>query len=307
MQRPAAQPALVWAALLTVYVLWGSTYLAIRVSVMTMPPLLMAGARFTIAGLILLLWRLPIALRDGQAPTADHWRRAFVIGAALLLGGNGGVAFAETTVPSGLTALIVSTVPLWMMAVDAIFYKRKPSRLALVGLATGFGGVALLVGPTGGGAVSIVGAVVLVLASLSWAAGSIYSRTAKLPEDSLLSTGMEMLCGGLCLVVAGLAARENAGFHLASVSEASWIGFWWLVFFGGIVGFAAYLWVIRNAPTSLVSTYAYVNPIVAVALGWAILHEQVTTGTLVAGAVIIASVALIVSSVARQRAEESTA
>ena len=305
-RRPAAQPALVWAALLTVYVLWGSTYLAIRVAVMTMPPLLMAGARFTTAGLILLLWRLPIAFRDGQAPTADHWRRTLVIGAALLLGGNGGVALAETTVPSGLTALIVSTVPLWMMAIDAIFYKRKPTRLALVGLATGFGGVALLVGPTGG-AVSIVGAVVLVLASLSWAAGSIYSRTAKLPEDSLLSTGMEMLCGGLCLFIAGLAARENSGFHLASVSEASWLAFWWLVFFGGIVGFAAYLWVIRNAPTSLVSTYAYVNPIVAVALGWAILHEQVTTGTLVAGAVIIASVALIVSSVARQRSEESTA
>jgi drug/metabolite transporter (DMT)-like permease len=299
-QRPAAQPALVWAALLTVYVLWGSTYLAIRVAVMTMPPLLMAGARFTIAGLILLAWRLPIALRDGRAPTLDHWRRALVIGAALLLGGNGGVALAETTVPSGLTALIVSTVPLWMMAIDAIFFKRRPSSAALVGLATGFGGVALLVGPTGGGAVSIVGAVVLVLASLSWAAGSIYSRTAKLPEDSLLTTGMEMLCGGMCLVLAGLAAREDAGFHLGAVSEASWIAFLWLVFFGGIVGFAAYLWVIRNAPTSLVSTYAYVNPIVAVALGWAILHEQITTGTLVAGGIIIASVALIVSSVARR-------
>lgn len=296
-----------WAALLTVYVLWGSTYLAIRVAVMTMPPLLMAGARFTLAGLILLLWRLPAALRDGQAPTLDHWRRALVIGAALLLGGNGGVAFAETTVPSGLTALIVSTVPLWMMAIDAIFYKRKPPSVALVGLATGFGGVALLVGPTGGGALSIVGAVVLVLASLSWAAGSIYSRTARLPADSLLSTGMEMLCGGLCLVLAGLAARENVGFHVAAVSETSWIGFWWLVFFGGIIGFAAYLWVIRNAPTSLVSTYAYVNPIVAVALGWAILHEQITSGTLVAGGIIIASVALIVSSVARQRVEDHPA
>jgi len=173
-------------------------------------------------------------------------------------------------------------------------------------LATGFGGVALLAGPTGG-AVPIAGAVVLVLASLSWAAGSIYSRTAKLPEDSLLSTGMEMACGGMSLLLAGFVARENVGFRLGAVSEASWIGFVFLVFFGGIVGFAAYLWVIRNAPTSLVSTYAYVNPIVAVALGWAILHEQITTGTLVAGGIIIASVALIVSSVARQGAEESPA
>jgi len=306
-QPSAAQPALVWAALLTVYVLWGSTYLAIRVAVATMPPLLMAGSRFALAGLILLAWRLPIALRAGKSPTLDQWRRALVIGAALLLGGNGAVAFAETTVPSGLTALIVSTVPLWMTAIDALFYKRAPSRAALVGLATGFGGVALLIGRPGGDWVSIVGATVLVLGSLSWAAGSIYSRTAKLPDDSLLSTGMEMFAGGVCLLIASLAARENVGFHLASVSQASWIGFWWLVFFGGIVGFAAYLWVIRNAPTSLVSTYAYVNPVVAVALGWAILHEQITVGTLVAGGIIIASVALIVSSVARQRVEADAA
>jgi len=295
-QRPAAQPALVWAALLTVYVLWGSTYLAIRVAVTTMPPLLMAGARFTIAGLLLLAWRLPIALRAGKAPSVVQWRRALVIGAALLLGGNGGVAFAETTVPSGLTALIVSTVPLWMTAIDAVFYKRMPSRAALVGLVTGFGGVALLIGAPGGGSVSVAGAVVLVLASLSWAAGSIYSRSAKLPEDSFLATGMQMVAGGACLLIVGTAFREIPRLDIGAVSYNSWIAFGWLVFFGGIVGFSAYLWAIRNASTALVATYAYVNPVVAVALGWAILSEPITFRTLLAGAVIVASVALIVSA-----------
>ena len=301
--RPAAQPTLVWAALLTVYVLWGSTYLGIRVAVMTMPPLLMAGARFAIAGLILLAWRLPIALRDRRIPSVAEWRRTLVIGAALLLGGNGGVAFAEQTVPSGLTALVVSTVPLWMTAIDAIFFRRAPSKGVLVGLAAGFAGVALLAGPPGSGSVPVAGAIILVLASLSWAAGSLYSRAARLPEDSLLTTGMEMACGGSCLLVAGALSGELARVDIATISQASWIGFWWLVFFGGIVGFAAYLWVIRKAPTSLVSTYAYVNPVVAVALGWAFLGEPITLRTLLAGGVIIASVALIVSAGSRARTD----
>lgn len=301
--RPAAQPTLVWAALLTVYVLWGSTYLGIRVAVSTMPPLLMAGARFLIAGLILLAWRLPIAIRNRRVPSIAEWRRTLVIGAALLLGGNGGVAFAEQTVPSGLTALVVSTVPLWMTAIDALFFRRAPSKGALIGLAAGFAGVALLAGPPGTGSVSVIGAIVLILASLSWAAGSLYSRAARLPLDSLLATGMEMFCGGGCLLVAGALSGEFAHLDIAAISQASWIGFWWLVFFGGIVGFAAYLWVIRNAPTSLVATYAYVNPVVAVALGWAILGEPVTPRTLLAGGVIIASVALIVSAGARVRTD----
>lgn len=285
-----------WAALLTVYVLWGSTYLAIRVAVTTMPPLLMAGARFAIAGILLLAWRLPTAIRTGRLPSLDQWRRTLVIGAALLLGGNGAVAYAEQTEPSGVTALVVSTVPLWMTAIDAVFFKRMPSRLALVGLATGFAGIVLLVGKPGEGSISIAGAIVLVLGSLSWAAGSLYSRAAKLPDDSFLATGMEMLGGGVCLLIASTASREYARFNIGTVSHNSWIAFWWLVFFGGIVGFSAYLWVIRNASTALVSTYAYVNPVVAVALGWAILGEQVTFQTFLAGGVILASVALIVSA-----------
>ena len=291
-----------WAALVTVYVLWGSTYLGIRVAVATIPPFLMAGARFMIAGLLLCAWRLPIAIRAGTPPTLGEWRRALVIGAALLLGGNGLVAFAETSVPSGIAALIVSVVPLWMALIDRIFYGRRISLPVFAGLAVGFGGVALLVWSPGHGAGSAVGSVALVVGSLSWAAGSLYSRTAKLPGDLLLATGMEMLTGGVCLVVLGAALGEFAGLRLDAIAPASWIAFGWLILFGGIVGFVAYLWVIRNAPTSLVSTYAYVNPVVAVVLGWAVLHEQLTPRIALAAAVIICAVAWIVSASARERA-----
>jgi drug/metabolite transporter (DMT)-like permease len=294
------QPALVWAALITVYVLWGSTYLGIRVAVQTMPPFLMAGVRFLIAGALLCAWRFPAAARAGKLPTRDEWRRTLVIGAALLLGGNGAVAYAETSVPSGLTALMVSVVPLWMALIDRIFYGRRLPAPVLAGLFAGFAGVALLVGPPGRGSISLVGALVLTVGSLSWAAGSLYSRGARLPEDSLLATGMEMLTGGACLTLAGIAAGETAHVQLAAISSNSWIAFVYLIFFGGIAGFSAYLWVIRNAPTSLVSTYAYVNPVVAVFLGWAILHETLTLRTLAAAAVIVCSVAWIVSANSRK-------
>lgn len=291
-----AQPALVWVALITVYVLWGSTYFAIRIAVQTMPPFLMAGTRFLIAGLLLCAWRLPLAARAGALPTLAQWRRTLVIGAALLLGGNGGVALAETTVPSGLTALVVSVVPLWMVLIDRFFYRRKIRASTLAGLLVGFAGVALLVGSPAHGPIAPAGAIILGVASLSWAAGSLYSRGAELPEDSLLATGMEMLAGGVCLTLAAAITGEIGHVAIASVSLSSWLAFWYLVFLGGIVGFSAYLWVIRNAPTSLVSTYAYVNPLVAVLLGWTILHEEVSLRTAVAGAIIICSVAWIVSA-----------
>lgn len=288
---------LVWVALFTVYILWGSTYLGIRVAVSTMPPLLMGGVRFLIAGLLLCAWRLPAAIRAGALPTPAAWRRALVIGALLLVGGNGAVAVAETTVPSSLTALIVSSVPLFMALIDRVFYGRRLSADALIGLVAGFAGIAVLVGVPIGGSASPIGAgtLILIAGSLSWAAGSIYSRGANLPDDSLLFTGMQMLAGGAMLTVAGLALGEAGAVHLAAISPASWVAFSYLVIFGGVIGFSAYLWVIRNAPTPLVSTYAYVNPVVAVVLGWAILHEELTLRTIVAGAIIVASVAWIVA------------
>ena len=296
-------PTLVWVALVTVYVLWGSTYLGIRVAVATMPPLLMGGTRFLIAGLLLCAWRLPAAIRAGTLPTRAQWRRALVIGALLLVGGNGAVAVAETTVPSGLTALIVSVVPLYMALIDRVFYRRRLSVDTLLGLVVGFACVALLVGvPVGGSALPFgVGTLILIVGSLSWAAGSIYSRSAQLPDDSLLFTGMQMFAGGAMLAAGGLALGEAGRVHLAAISAGSWIAFGYLVIFGGVVGFSAYLWVIRNAPTSLVSTYAYVNPVVAVVLGWAILHEELSVRTIVAGTIIVASVAWIV---ARSRTPE---
>ena len=287
----------IWIALVAVYILWGSTYLAIRLSVETIPPFAMSGLRFVIAGGTLLAWRLYVAARAGTLPTAMQWRRALVIGALLLLGGNGAVAWAEQTVPSGITALIVSSVPLWMALIDRVFFGRRLSIAAIVGLVVGFGGVALLVdGPSWGGSVSLLGAAILVAGSLSWASGSIYARQAHMPEDSLLSTGMEMLLGGLCLCIAALATGEFSHLDIAAVTTQSWIAFAYLIFFGGIAGFSAYLWVIRNGPTTLVSTYAFVNPMVAVFLGWTLGHELVGPRVVAAGVTIIAAVALIVSS-----------
>lgn len=305
MQRSGAPPALIWAALATVYVLWGSTYFGIRVAVETMPPFLMSGIRFVIAGGALLAWRLPLARRAGVSPTAGQWKRALIIGAALLLGGNGGVAWAEQTVPSGITALTVAAVPMWMALIDRVFCGRRLSPAAIVGLVVGFAGVALLAGAPGGGSISPIGTAVLICASLSWAAGSLYSRTAHMPEDSLLATGMEMAAGGACLCLASVAFGEPAHLHVAAISPASWIAFCYLVVFGAIVGFSAYLWVIRAAPTSLVSTYAYVNPLVAVFLGWAFLHEDVNARIAFAGAVILGAVALIVSAPAAAATTDS--
>ena len=290
------QPALVWAAILTVYVLWGSTYFAIRLAVETMPPLLMAGVRFMLAGLILCAWRLPAALAAGERPTWQHWRRAASVGALLLRGGNGGVAFAEQWVPSGLTALLVSISPLWMALIDRVFFRRPIGAATMGGLVIGFVGVAVLVSQGGIGGAPAVGIAVVLLASISWAGGTIYSRGAKLPGDLLLGTGMQMCAGGALLAVAAAVSGEFAALHFSAISAASWFGFWYLVIFGGIIGFSAYLWLVRNAPTPLVSTYAYVNPVVAVLLGWAALHEPIDWHILVGGAIIVLGVGWIVSA-----------
>jgi drug/metabolite transporter (DMT)-like permease len=238
-------------------------------------------------------------------PSIAQWRRTLIIGAALMLGGNGGVAWAEQTVPSGIAALVVASVPLWMALIDRVIYRKLLSPRALLGLVVGFGGVALLIGAPAHGPVPVVGGLVLVGASFSWAAGSLYSRQAKLPGDMLLTTGMEMFCGGACLCLAAVIAGEPGRLDVGSISAASWAAFLYLIFFGGIVGFSAYLWVIRASPTTLVSTYAYVNPIVAVLLGWGILHEQIGPRIAVAGIIIVAAVALIVATPAKPSIPES--
>jgi drug/metabolite transporter (DMT)-like permease len=288
----------IWIALLAIYIIWGSTYLAIRFAVETIPPLLMAGTRFLIAGTILFVWR---RLAGDPLPTAPQWRSAAIVGLLLLLGGNGLVSWAEQHVDSGIAALLIGSVPLFMVIVEAL--RRggvKPGWQSILGLATGFGGIVLLVGPAELGAAGSrsdllpVGA--LLLAALLWSLGSVYSRGADLPASSLLGTGMEMLCGGAGLYLAGTLAGEWKAVQFAAIAPSSWLALAYLVVFGSMMGFVAYAWLLRHAPVSLVATYAYVNPVVAILLGAWIGHEVPTARTLVAALVIISSVVLINTS-----------
>jgi drug/metabolite transporter (DMT)-like permease len=291
-------------ALAAVYVVWGSTYLAIRYAVETLPPFSMAGVRFLVAGGLLYGWA---RFRGTPRPAPVHWRSAAVVGGLLLLGGNGIVVWAEQFVDSGLTALLVSTTPFWMVLLHWLFQGGvRPGPRLIAGLVLGLVGVAMLARP-GSGQVAPFAAVLLVLASLSWASGSLYSRRAPLPSSPLLGTGMEMISGGALLLGAGLIAGEPARFDPAAVTAASLASFLYLIFIGSLVGFTAYIWLLKAAPPSLASTYAYVNPMVAVFLGWAFAGEPVTSGTLLSAAVIVAGVALITTASARSKAAEAAA
>lgn len=277
-----------------VYVVWGSTYLAIRFAIETIPPLLMAGIRFLVAGSVLYAWA---RARGAERPSRVNWRAALVAGALLLFGGNGAVVWAEQLVPSGIAALLVATVPIWMVLVEWLAHRGgRPSAGVVAGLVLGLGGLAVLVGPSalmGGGGVAPLGAAVLTIGSIAWAVGSLYTRHAPLPRLPLLSTAMEMLAGGAVLVVVSLVSGEAARLHPHAVTARSLVALGYLVVFGSLVGFTAYVWLLNNVQPTLVSTYAYVNPIVAVFLGWAIAGEPITARTIVASAIIIAAVALI--------------
>lgn len=282
-------------AFAAVYVIWGSTYLAILWSIETMPPFLMAGVRFLVAGGALYAWA---AWRGAPRPTLRDWKHAAVIGGLLLLGGNGGVVWAEEFgVASGLTALIIATEPLWVVLLDWVRPRgNRPRTGEIIGLLAGFGGVALLIGPgngAGGPRVHPLGAAVLVFATLSWAIGSLYSRDVKLVDSPLLTTGMKMLAGGALLLGLGTVTGEWGALDLAAISLRSWASLLYLIVFGAIVAFTAYLWILRNATLATASTYAYVNPAIAVFLGWALASEAVTPRILVATAVVVGSVVLI--------------
>ena len=283
------------AAFVAVYVIWGSTYLAIRFAVQTLPPLLMASARFVIAGLIVLLWA---RFRDGEAwPSRGEWRVGWISGALLLLGGNGGVSWAEQRVPSGIAALLVAVVPIFMVLLEWLRPGgKRPSAAVFAGVGLGLVGLALLVGPgalRGGGRADTVGALVLVLASLSWAAGSLYTKFAPKTASGTKSTGTQMLAGGLALLLAAIVAGEPTRLDLAHASTSSLVAFLYLLTFGSLIGFTAYVYLLAHTSAAKASTYAYVNPVVAVFLGWAIGHEAVTSREMVAAAVILAGVAII--------------
>jgi drug/metabolite transporter (DMT)-like permease len=290
----ASMRARLIAAFAAVYLVWGSTYLAIRYAVATLPPLLMAGARFVIAGGILLLWS---RLRGNRRPTRADWITGLVSGALLLLGGNGAVVWAEQRVPSGIAALLVAVVPLWMVLLDWLRPAgRRPALPVFVGLGLGLAGLGLLVGPDvlhGSGDVSLAGAGVLMFGSLSWAVGSLYIKRAPRPSSANNGSGTQMLAGGLCLLFAGTLGGELSQLDLARASASSWIGFLYLVTFGSLVGFTAYLYLLAHTTAAKAATYAYVNPVVAVFLGWLVAHEPVTSRTVIAAAVILAGVAII--------------
>jgi drug/metabolite transporter (DMT)-like permease len=284
--------ARIWLGLAVVYVVWGSTYLGIDLAVRTIPPFLMAAVRFLIAGGVLYAW----AIRRGDRtdrPTARQWLSAFMVAAPMLAVGNAAVGWAEhRSLDTGTASLIIASVPLWMALLDRFVYGQRLARIGLAGLVVGFAGVGLLVA-TGGSGVQPA-AIVLVFSSLAWAIGSLYSRHAPQASRPLVAVGMQMLAAGVLLTVISAVAGEFGRVHPGQVSLESWLGLAYLVVAGSLVAFTTYMWLLRNAPTSLVGTYAYVNPLVAVLLGTLILGEPLGWRTLVGGAVVIAAVAMIV-------------
>jgi drug/metabolite transporter (DMT)-like permease len=281
-------------AFAAVYLIWGSTYLAIRFAIETIPTFLMAGVRFTIAGVILCLWA---KTKGAPNPGVRHWISATIVGGLLFLIANGGVVWSEQRVPSGLTALLIATVPLWMAVLEWIRFGgfRQSGRLIL-GLVLGLAGIVILVSPTeiaGSAGVDLVGASVLVLASLSWAAGSLYARYADLPRSPVMATGMKMLTGGILLTALSGLLGQWSDFSLSTVSWQSATGFFYLIFFGSIIGFSAYIWLLRASTPAKTATYAYVNPIIAVLLGWMLADEPLNARVFLAAGVIVAAVVLI--------------
>ncbi len=284
----------VWAALATIYVVWGSTYLAIRVMVETMPPLLAAGLRFAIAGAAFHAVLAAVGGRRRIRPDRGELAGAALLGLLLPFGGNGLVTVAEQDVPSGLAALIIGSVPLWVVLLRAATGDRPP-RATLAGVAIGFTGLALVVLPGDRpGDAPLWGVLVCVAAAVSWASGSFYSRRLPQPRDALASTAWQMLFGGGAMVVVGLAVGEAGEVHPGAFSADSIAAFVYLTTIGSVLAYSAYTWLLKHAPISTVATYAYVNPVIAILLGWAILSEEITFSVVAGALAVVTSVAAVV-------------
>ena len=288
MARPDAR---IWLALAVVYVAWGSTFIALAIAVRDLPPLLALAMRHLVAGAVLLAFALPRGDREDDRIGWGQIRAGLVLGFLLFVLSHGSLAWAQQTVPAGVAALLVGSIPIWMALFDRVAFGMRLRGSAYVGFALGFLGLAFLVDPFGEGSVDRLGAIACVLGAGTWAAGSLYSRGAPLPRRPLVSAGLASLCGGVLLVIASLATGE---FRDAVFSRDALLAVGYLIVVGSFVGFTTYVWLLQVAPTSLVATYAYVNPIVAVFLGWLLLDEEITLQMAVAGAAVVVSVAMIV-------------
>lgn len=289
-------------ALLAVYIFWGGTYLAMKFAVETLPPFIMAGIRFITAGAIVYVWQIG---RGVEKPKAIHWKNAAIVGGLLLFGGNGSIVWAEQMVSSGIAAIIVAVVPLWMTLLAWLWQGgERPRGMVFGGLVLGFIGIILLVKNSGGEVSNTssqwLGYIAVVFASIFWATGSIYSRVAKLPSAPFMAIAMQMLTGGLLCLLFGLLTGEATRFDLAQVSIQSALSVGYLIVFGSIIGFSAYIWLLKVADPTVVSTYAYVNPVVAVILGWVFAGEQMTLQDGVGATIILLAVIIITKANSRK-------
>lgn len=294
------------AAFAAVYVIWGSTYLAIKYAIETIPTFMMAGVRFIVAGGVLYI--AARVMSGYEKPKAIHWRTSFIVGTLLLGFGNGFVVLAEHYISSSMTALLIASNPFWMVTLGWLFMGRgRPNYKVALGLLVGFFGVAMLILGRGdasgaGGNAQLLGIILAVIATIGWAFGSLYGAVAPTPRSNVLASGMQMLSGGLVLSVVSLVSGEWSTFDYRAVSSVSWLALVYLIFVGALIAYTAYSWLLQNVSPSMVSTYAYVNPVVAVLLGWAIAGESMTAQMLLGAAVIVASVILITSRDNKARA-----
>ena len=284
-------------AFAAVYILWGSTYIGIRIAIESFPPLAMAAIRHSMVGLIL----YPILrIKTGIKPTAAHWWTAAVTGVSLLCVSNGGLSWAEQKVPSGIAALLVATISLWLVILDWLRPRgTRPGPLVFVGLVLGFAGMALLVGPAklgGAGRIDLVGTGVLVIAAFVWACASLYSKQRVMPASPLLVVAMQSLAGAAALWIAAIVSGEVRELHFEAISWRSWMALIYLIVFGSGMGFTAYLYILKHSTASKVATYAFVNPVVALFLGWMLVGETITTRTALAAVVILTAVVLVISA-----------
>ena len=305
-ERSHPSTGAIWLALSAVYVIWSTTFVGIKVSNETLPPLLAGGVRFLIAGGLLLPLALRFGDRVGDRPTGTQWRGAAVVGVLLMFGGNGGIIWAERTIDTHVAGLAIATVPLWIALIDRVLLHRRQPPVVVAGLAVGFIGAAILIGAGAfGGDIDPLGLAIALAAAGSWAAGSVYQRHAPLPRRPFVAAGMEMVIAAGCFMLAGAVAGEVGDLVSANFSRASILALAYLVVFGSWIGFTCYLWLLRVARTSLVATYAYVTPVGAVIVGWLALGEQIEPVTIAAGALIVVSVALIVSGGGATRRDDA--